>query len=302
MDSFSVISKLVRHSAFVEFMQKNFPIIPVNVEISPSARCNAACSGCLYIQKGYARTGFIDTDILIGTLAEMDRLGVKAITWTGGGEPTLHPDFSKFVSRCGSMSQGLFTNAKLRADYNPKWFEWIRVTLTENGNNAPIEHIKRLRSCQTLGICINIKNDDVDAVERALKVGEEVQADYVQVRPALNVNGTPTEISMPKISHPLLVMADYKFKDCTKKHPYQRCYGYHFVPFIWENGQVDACGYMRHDPTYKLGDISKDSFTRIINRIPRSLPVSNDCQICCKNHEINKFVNGIFNSEDVNFV
>jgi len=302
MSRFSVISKLVRHSAFSAFISKNFPVIPVNVEISPSAACNAACPECLYIKKGYSRSGFMDTALLIKILEELDFLGVKAVTWSGGGEPTLHPDFAKVILKCGKMSQGLFTNAKAAPEYNPLWFDWIRVTLTENGENAPIENIKKLRSCPTLGICINVKNDDREAIERALKIGEDVGADYVQARPVLNVDGKTTDISIPKIDHPLFVMADYKFKDCGKRHEYSRCYGYHFVPFIWENGQVDACGYMRHNSDYALGDLQTESFMDILHKVPRCLPVSSDCQVCCKNHEINKFINGILESEDVNFV
>lgn len=300
MSRFHVTSKLAAHGEFYSFIRGE-KIVPINVEISPSAECDANCPDCLYLQKRYSRKGFIDTVLLLEALACMERIGVKAITWSGGGEPTMHPDFKTLVESCREMDQGLFTNALSDPEYNPELLNWIRVTLPRN-KHAPIDHIKRLRACKTLGLCVNIGTEDCSEVDRALSVLEETGADYVQVRPALKANGLVTSRELPKFNDPRVIVADYKFKDCFRRHGYEKCYGFHFVPFLWENGQLDVCGYMREHEGFTIGNLHENTFEQLVERFPEFVKVQPTCQVCCKNHEINKLINEVKNMEDENFV
>jgi len=238
---------------------------------------------------------------MVSLLLYFHNIHLKAITWTGGGEPTLHPMFDKMVSLAATykFKQGLITNGLAKINYNPTQFDWIRVSVTPNPLN--VVNLKKLRACKTLGICINDTGDD-EVIKDTLRIGEKVGVDYVQVRPALFSTGSKSFVRTPTIEHPLLKITKYKYEDQKKDRGYDKCYGYHFVPFLWEDGNVDVCGYMRGVEGYNLGNIYTDKFEDIFDNFPRSVEVRKTCQICCKNHEINKLVNTAINIKDGDFV
>lgn len=173
-----------------------------------------------------------------------------------------------------------------------------------DGTEIPVDNIKILRQAKALGLCVNYrKPDDLKMVEDALRAADITGADYVQVRPALYVNGLRLLLYPPELpKDPRIELAGPKFSDCDLAHGYDRCYGHHFVPFIWENGDLDACGYMREYPGYNMGNIYRESFDEIMRRSPEYFPVHTACQVCCKNHEINKLVNEVKAIKDENFV
>ena len=59
---------------------------------------------------------------------------------------------------------------------------------------------------------------------------------------------------------------------------------------------------MRGIEGYNLGNIYEDRFEDIFENFPNSVEVRKTCQICCKNHEINKLINTAMNIKDGDFV
>lgn len=291
--------KLTRHEEFARYLNGG-KVMPINVEISPTGRCNASCEECFY------RNQKDQTDLNIGVLEtlilEMEKSRVQAVSWTGGGEPTMYPQFWKavrFLRMNTRICQGLFTNG-LKVNYDPSLMDWIRVSCSNKGFNK--ENLKLLRDkCRTVGLCLNWKGDKFQLGETLL-LAEELNLDYVQIRPALKRGGELTQIEPPKVEHPLLIISDYKFQEARKKRDYAFCEGYHFVPFVWQDGDIDTCGYMRKRKEYNLGNIYEDKFADIMERAPKQVKVSEDCQTCCKNHEINKLISIAREIKDKEFV
>lgn len=297
-DRFAPNVKLAAQRSFVDFLEGK-KIVPINVEISPCGTCNAKCPWCFYA--GKHKPVFIKDKEMFELIRDMALMGVKAITYTGGGEPTLHPMFSEFVHYAYNLDikQGLITNAILPAKFEPRLFDWIRVSLTPTP--FKVANLKLLRACKTFGICINDTGSD-EVILQTLKIAEEVKADYVQVRPALKLGGKTTHIRTPEIDHPLLEKTPYKYEDANQPHAYKRCFGFNFVPFIWEDGDVCVCAYQRGVKGYVLGNIYKKSFVSIMKFAPRHVMVRPDCQVCCKNHETNKLVNAAMELKEGDFV
>jgi len=297
-ERFNPFLKPALHKEFADYMNGEFAP-PINVEVSLTGKCNAQCDWCFY--KDSSSVDELDTGDVIYLIASLHEIGSKAITWTGGGEPTLHPDFKEITKFCSTrLNQGLITNALGEINYDPSLFDWIRVSKTNRDLN--IENLVKLRSkCKVVGICINYKGDD-EEVKVILEIAENLKLDYVQVRPALNPNGELTNIAMPNIKHKLLIVSDYKFKDANKAHKYMYCEGFHLVPFIWENGDVDVCGYMRGHKDYNLGNIYKSNILQIMMSSPDYVFVCNSCQVCCKNNELNKLISDLKQIKDVDFI
>lgn len=294
MTAFNPQLKLTIHKQFSDYLS-GLSVYPINIEISPSGVCDARCSWCFYAKSRGSK--FINTERLVEFLHEAHKHS-KAVTWTGGGEPTLHPHFDILVREC-ELDQGLITNGLKIPKYSPERMSWIRVSKTEQSWNK--ESLRVMRQCRKLGMCINYTGDE-NVVEEALRVAYEVEADYVQVRPALLSGGKTVDIEPPKIADKKLLITKYKFDDARVPRNYTRCVGYHFAPFLWEDGRLDVCGYMRGQDEYHIGSIFDKSYTELFSDLPRSVPVSKECQICCKNHEINKLVCDAQDIEDSNFV
>ena len=290
--------KLCVHDKLPRFLNGE-SIYPINIEISPVGFCNANCSWCFY--KGNYDKDILDFDVLAEFLRECSYRGVKAISWTGGGEPTLHPKFSELVDVAHSfgLKQGMFTNALNPITYDPTKFDWIRISKTDKPFDK--ENLAVLRSCKSIGLSVNYLSDDEVVVE-SLIVADEVGVDYVQCRPTLKTRGCKTSYDMPKIKHPKLIITEYKFNESSQDRQYDKCFGYHFVPFIWHSGDYSVCGYHKGNPNFTIGNIYTDSLFQIVGRLSECVGVIDTCQTCCKNHEINKLINDLKQIDDPCFV
>lgn len=303
IDRFNPQAKLASQENFVKFL-KGEKVYPINIEISPSHTCQCTCSWCFYAGTHVKKSeGMMDKNILIQLIKDLKELGLQALSWTGGGEPGLYPHLPEMIELVHSLGikQGMFTNAHYKINFNPSLFEWIRVSNTNL--KWPLKNLKYLRNnVKTLGMAYNYAGND-EEVKEALKIGNEVKVDYVQVRQALNLRGLVTDREPPKIDDPLLFVTKYKFDDSPNPHGYSKCYGFNFVPFVWNNGNVDVCGYMgKHGKPYTLGNLHEKRFKQIFDESPMHVPVVGVCQTCCKNHMINKLVNDAIELKDKEFI
>jgi MoaA/NifB/PqqE/SkfB family radical SAM enzyme len=289
--------KLATHPQFADYLAGK-RVYPVNVEVSPSGACQATCDGCWFARGdvGGHRKVFLDTKRALDLLWEFSELEVKSVSWTGGGEPSLHPEIGKLVDSAAAagLEQGMFTNALAAPRFDPARLAWARVTMTDKPYRA--EHIRRLRPAKTLGFAFNYAGPEaLEYLWETLHLAEDVGADYVQVRPMLKFHGMTVAIEPPAIEHPLLHVTGYKFDEAKKPHGYGACEGYHFAPFVWETGEVHACAYQRPyveagRREYALGDVYESSFKEIMDRAAAGVPVHGGCQVACKLHEINQAV------------
>ena len=135
---------------------------PVLVEVDPSNACNHACSFCLssYIHfEKYKGTetfsrALMSREVLMSLCEDFVDMGVKAINWTGGGEPTLNRHLKEAIEYCGknNIKMGMFTNGTLF----DKWdmFEalvenmtWVRISV-DAGTRETYNGVRRARGRQ----------------------------------------------------------------------------------------------------------------------------------------------------------
>ena len=106
----------------VEFVETG-NTAPVLIEVDPSNACNHACSFCLssYIHfdkykgtEAFSRA-VMPRDMLMGLCEDFVSMGVRAVNWTGGGEPCLNKHLKEAIAYCGKhgIKQGIFTNGTL---------------------------------------------------------------------------------------------------------------------------------------------------------------------------------------------
>lgn len=87
---------------------------PRFVSIWISEVCNLDCTYCYFSETNSDKSHqYIPTDTMLRWLKVVKDFGAEALEFSGGGEPTLHPDFEKFIIETKKMGYklGLITHA-----------------------------------------------------------------------------------------------------------------------------------------------------------------------------------------------
>lgn len=96
--------KAFRHPDVLHSIQSGVPARLPHVELVLADLCQQHCSFCAYRLKGYAANQLFDEKRMMSTAKALEiihdcaKIGVQAIQFTGGGEPTLHPAFEDAIS------------------------------------------------------------------------------------------------------------------------------------------------------------------------------------------------------------
>jgi MoaA/NifB/PqqE/SkfB family radical SAM enzyme len=134
------------HLDQIQSLRAGFIPPPVHVQLVLSDLCNQDCGFCAYrMSSGLSTELFpggdgsrnpvrrISTEKALEIVEDCARLGVQAIQFTGGGEPTVHRDHLQIFSRAQElgMSTALVTNGIRLEVTHPavKAMSWIRVSV-----------------------------------------------------------------------------------------------------------------------------------------------------------------------------
>lgn len=169
----------------IEFLETG-NTAPVLVEVDPSNACNHACSFCLsaYIHfdkfKGtetFSRT-MMSRDVLLKLCEDFSNMGVRAINWTGGGEPTLNKHLKEAIEYCGSkgIKMGMFSNGTLF----DKWdmfdvivdnMTWVRISV-DAGTKETYDGVRKAKGYENwdkmvsnLSKLINVNKDKGNKID-----------------------------------------------------------------------------------------------------------------------------------------
>lgn len=85
-------------------------IPPVHVQYTPTNKCNLKCDFCSCAEDD--RNTEMSFNTFLDMMKQLRALGTRAVTITGGGEPTLHPDFCEMIKwfEHSDIAMGLVTN------------------------------------------------------------------------------------------------------------------------------------------------------------------------------------------------
>lgn len=97
--------KAFRHPDVIEGIREGRPKRLPHVELILADLCQQSCKFCAYRLEGYASNQLFDdrrmmaTDKALEIVDDCAEIGVQAIQFTGGGEPTIHKGFKAVVGR-----------------------------------------------------------------------------------------------------------------------------------------------------------------------------------------------------------
>jgi len=116
-------------------------IAPLHIDIGATKLCNAKCIYCYGVYQKMSRD-IIPKPILIKLFHDAPKLGVRSLTLTGDGEPTLNPAIydALLVGKAGGLDIGLATNGialdSKKLDVILNTCTWLRFNLSAVGERS----------------------------------------------------------------------------------------------------------------------------------------------------------------------
>lgn len=218
--------KFIHHQDRIKQLKDGEQINPTFIMIIPSDLCNHDCSFCAYRMSGYTSnewfgekdpiTGLVENnpnrmipyEKIIEIIDDCEEMDVKAIEWTGGGEPTVHPKAREFFeySLHAGRDNGLVTNGTVLRNGMPELlaqFKWVRVSIDagtaqsyasirsvpESFFTKSLENIGRIAEAKAksqtsdlvLGVGYVVTRENYREIDQAVKIYKDLGVDNVRI-------------------------------------------------------------------------------------------------------------------------
>jgi cyclic pyranopterin phosphate synthase len=305
---------------------------PVTLEWDVTNRCSRGCAFCHFAythtrgplaHRRAVETGDeADPAMVLRALGEAAAAGVRGVVWTGGGEPTLHPAFDRFVERAGAvgLAQGIYTHgghiSEARAALMAEHFSWAVVSLDAHdrasyeaykgrGFEAACDGVRRLVTAglPVVGASFLLSSENWADAGAMLELGRALGATYTTFRPMVQYDlsdpsATIDDRGWITDALPLLraleatagVVCDsarfLAYRDWRRS--YTTCYGIRLNATITPDGRLWVCPNRRGLPESSVGDLSRESFADVWARHPGQWGDFAACRVMCRLHQVNE--------------
>lgn len=188
---------------------------PLHVRLKPTNHCSHRCQYCCYrnpdlmVSACMAERDQLSRDKLLEIAGDLARMGVKAVTFSGGGEPLLHPNLGEAIEelRRGGVRVAVLTNgSRLEgpiADQLAEAATWVRVSMDAADRDRYAQtrgvlpeafdtvcrNVRAFagrpgRRCE-LGISYIVTRENAEQVESFLELAKGMGVGHVKVSPAV---------------------------------------------------------------------------------------------------------------------
>lgn len=272
----SNVSKLLKHLPKIQLLQDGKRPSPVMFHMSPCNPCNLTCSFCCFSNR--ALKEMLTFEQMKKAVDSFVELGATGMELTGGGEPTLHPDFGKIVNY--AYEKGLKIGVVTNGTKITKWhevggvwdkLEWIRLGMygfTE-GYEYDIESLRKYPNLMIGAAYIwdenfrtsenpNILGTWSETKGKRLSKNRQTPEHFERMLEWVEKEKIPTRIAFNSIKKSVLIIEDIEtIKERIKSKNLQyaflsdfnwkgsrrnsNCYMHNFKPFVYTDGNVYVC-------------------------------------------------------------
>jgi len=303
-------AKILRFPEALVRIQRGEQVWPINIEFDLSNRCNLRCRHCDF---AHTHDGVVmERALILNALRQLADCGVRAVTFTGGGEPTTNPHFALAARTAHElgMDVGVYTNGT-------NWYAisdaldcltWLYISLDEadaesfqnmkglNRLAAVLDNATRwAKRDVTMGLGFLLHGDNWRNTTDMVALGVGVGASYVQFRPMVGLQDyswvPDALVSLGKWDDGFVYVSRQRFVDMMAhqagewRRCYTRCRASALVPCIGAGGEVWVCPNTRG--LRPLGNLHDESFADIWGRRQPQM-VGGDCRVVCRNHALNE--------------
>ena len=296
------------------------PARPIHWDVDPSSVCDHRCRGCPYIFDGPIdpmlgivrpetakdKRTFLHYSVFYRFARDAAEHGAKAITFVGGGEPTLHPRFPEMMdtARHFGMKFGVITH--LGRKYDDAFFEavgqatWVRVSVNAAHRDTYLKHQGRDHFDQMLfnmerlaklgvrvGMSFLITNDNYREIVGAAQLAEFHGASFIQYKPIIEIElgkaydgieediraalFTAKGLTRDRFQAHFQVLDQWTARlDELKRHAAGEfsgpCHVQRFNPKLGANGVVYTCCELAYSTEGAIGSIYEEPLSAILER------------------------------------
>lgn len=315
----------------------------IHAEIEIFRLCNHNCIFCF--SNGQSKSVLKDSNMvetnklfpinrLISLINELKNMGVKAISFTGAGEPLLHPDINEILMEVinNDIEFGITTNLNIKLSKETlellKEAAWIRCSINAPDeksykkihnpqNNLTIETtLDNIRYLVKEGVPIDISfvvfDENYKYIIDSIKLAGNLGVKSISFRPVIESlkrgdNRYPDYVKkiLKNAKYPNLIVNSglERLKDSSEIKENIPCYYSNFSVFISTSGNVYPCCVSIVDYKYCYGNIMKSNFIDFWNKSNKQYEKIN-MRYCpgCAHTEDNKILHMLYNGNINNFI
>lgn len=291
--------KILKHADTISSVIGDDISLPIHVEIEPAELCNHRCIFCnwydksrkeLYPNMDFTGNRLFPIERLLTLIDELADIGTKAISFTGAGDPLMHPDIYEVFKRVVKNGMEYAVTSNLNMGISSENIDilnkasWIRCSMNASRNptykrihkakssiNTTIENIKSITS--PVNISFVITEGNKTEIEEVAGLSKYIGAKSISFRPDTILIRNDEHKSYDDYIITKLEKAK-RYEDETFK-VYQNmdrlderkpivddllCYYSNHSIYIAVNGDVYPCCMTRCDKKFVIGNISDTDF------------------------------------------
>lgn len=300
--------KIFHHTDRIESLIKGERPAPIYVRVKPTNICNQKCYYCAYADNNVFNERTVDNresipwDIMQGLIDDFIDIGVKGVTFTGGGEPLCYKNILELLEKVQSsgIDYSMITNGQaLKGDVvEPLRFaKWIRISL-DAGSDKTYNSIRGVntfdrvlsninefadnkdKTC-TLGINCVISENNFNEVFEICKSVKDAGANNIKLSPMVangvsiseyhskikdevlnQINRAKTELTSDSFHVVDKYTGDLRVTEDFEK-TYNRCYIQEFFTVIGADCKIYRCHQRAYTKAGEVGDLRERSFKEL---------------------------------------
>lgn len=320
---------------------------PIYVRIKPTNMCNAKCWFCSYrsevsdMHKGVNKIDQLSKKKLLEILIDLHKIGTKAITYSGGGEPLTHPDITDVlrITKDLKFDYSIITNGSLLSGKIAEELadaKWVRISMDyydgesmQKTRGIPainyariinnIEEFSKIKK-DTCDLSVNfvITHENYSYIPEVCEILEQAGIEIIRFSPVWvkdfieyhapiqeNVNKLITDAMLYQQTDKFRVYSSYNI--APQLRTYTKCYFNQIVPVIAANEKVYTCHNMSYSKEAEIGDISNKTFKELwfskeTKEFFNNFEPQKICNHQCANDSKNIFINDLLDCYGDNFV
>ena len=313
-------NKLLFHAKFDEK--------PITADIFITNFCNNHCPYCTYGRwdlEANEKKKYTTYEEFVKYATRLRELGAKSIILTGGGEPTINPDFDKITKWLeeNHFDYGINTNFNVIRYFKPNY---LKVSLDAYDNESykayrGVEAYDKVRANiiaydewrkanspnTTLGIQMVASN--VETINKFYSANKDLPVDYIGIRPMESTCGSYYKKDLAADSKPEILLSaiktlagidprvQYNYKWDMLNYKAKECYAQ------WSQIAVNMFGevmYCCHKPYEIVGNIMDEDILEKKKKFKTDL---SKCDVPCRLSAPNKTLEGLQSpNSHVNFI
>jgi len=306
--------KIFRHKEKLDAIARGEVTPPIYVRIKPTSVCNHSCYYCSYrnptdndIHISDLRANFnsrdqIPEDIMMALIDDLAEMKVKAVTFSGGGEPLVYPYIEEALRRiiAAGIDLSIITNGHLLNGEKAQLLaraKWVRISmdscrperyakirgLKSEALNEIAGNIRRFSQIKAadceLGINFVIMPDNADEVYEAACFAKDAGVNHIKFCAVIHPDIQKTHKSiapgvLSQIEKAEQELSDERFQIINKyagdlelnavfKRTYKRCPVQQIIPVVASDCKIYLCHDKAYVPGGELGSLRDKTFKEI---------------------------------------